>query len=78
MARPPYLPPDPIPVPYFKGRKYRVRTTPWHVKRMRELYWQGIPCKSIARLFNLSYNYAWQIVNFYRLRKAEGETQSRK
>jgi hypothetical protein len=45
---------------------------------MRELYWQGIPCKSIARLFNLSYNYAWQIVNFYRLRKAEGETQSRK
>jgi hypothetical protein len=26
----------------------------------------------------MSYNYAWQIVNFYRLRKAEGETQSKK
>ena len=77
MAQPPYIPPDPAPIRYWKGRKYRVRTAPWHVKRMRELFWSGISYRSIARLFDISPCYAWQICNFYRVRKAKGETQAR-
>ena len=77
MARPPYIPPDPAPVRYWTGRKYRTRTSRWHVKRMRELYWSGVSCVSIARLFDISHCYAWQICNFYRVRKAANEAQAR-
>ena len=44
---------------------------------MRELFWSGISYRSIARLFDISPCYAWQICNFYRVRKAKGETQAR-
>jgi len=43
---------------------------------MRELYWSGVSCKAIARLFDISHPYAWQICNFYRVRKAANETKA--
>lgn len=43
---------------------------------MRELYWSGISCVSIARLFGISHCYAWQICNFYRVRKAANESKT--
>ena len=48
--------------------KYRSRTTPQIVAEMRRLYWEGVKCPEIAKRYNLSYPYTWQVCNFYRLR----------